>query len=532
MRMRLYILLICVVVIQAQVLTPVHQPDDVPDFGIASGSWGTFQIYRPFGLPGIVMHDHRDLLAFNLANGEPLNLHQGWWYTIEPSSSWDARLHPRLYLPTDSTVSSVEVNYKQSIYGFKDFNLWFHRALSDRVRFGYHSELRLHPRFDSNNPYRHQRHRLQLHYDLDNWENEVEVGMTRLTLPLYVYNSYHPDSSLTFDISQQLERHLYEGRLTLIPLQAPLGIKSFYVDIRSGRWIWDDIPALEWSILGGVKGNLSTGAIALDWDLGRIQMALADSSRAFTLLKMSSSPFVYQNFTMHGGFQLMSPGEFEFSYRLNWQRNALGLFLERRIMLYGPVDFELGGVNIAGVKVHSGIMEAGARFWQEGGSSKEEVSRGLWLTNTLSLPWQMDLAIDYHTLLNERPETFVWDLDRFSWSLDQQLDLFNDALIATLSLWSQHHFQTRPALLRTSDLRFIEDPYTSERSSIPVNRLNYSVELQIRNVTLAYTDLNVLHDFLWKPYVQADWQFEYTPVVNQQPDYTFQYLTLVWRFDG
>lgn len=513
----------------AQVITPVHQPSDLPDFGIHTGALGIFQIHRPYGLQNIQLADARDLISLHLVNGEPLSLHQGWWYGNAPHTPWWERLHEPLSNTEDSTTSLIEVNYKQTIYGFKDFNLYHHRAISDRVFLGMHSEMRKYPRFDMD-PYEQQNHRLQVSYLNASGRTDVELGTIRLTLPLYIYSTDTTGVEY-FDISRKQHRELYSGQINHTFQASSLGISDIYAQLRGGRWTWQDTSHLEWSGLGVLNGFLPVARLRLNYQLGYFEQSLDSLNRSGLLLRMATDTLKLKRLEGKLGLWLLGASHLQTEALLMWRTTPMQIYLSSKALLFDPGlldDYELGSVNELGILLGSRHLQLHAGLW---GATigRQGSTQGYRFRSSVHLPWQIHLQVDYQELLEDESSVFTWDLKRLNWRLNKDLNILKGKALAQLSVWGVHHFQTAQAYLREADLVF--EPIPATRNSDAVHRLNYSISMNIRSLTLALTDLNILHDLLWESYFPSDWEFQYVPVQNQQPDYRFQYLTLIWVFE-
>lgn len=533
---RRFAFLFCIpIFLSAQILLPWDTPTGKPDFGISVGPAVTLNMNRPFGYPGIRFTHFSDLTRLNPVNGEPDRLLRPWWIEGEDDS-------PEVFPSTitaqpDTLGAKVMINYKQGDAEFKNFAFTYQNLLSRETAIGWVSENRRHARFLDVTDFELQDHRLEYQTKSESGTIVVQADYNRLRTPLYVTvfdsvtqaNVLDPTANLNWDrytgvVDARFGRNKNRWQLLLWQQQ--------------GAWEWADSIRNQWSILALARLERNwTSRLRLQASAGYWQQTLG----AWQLRAPLAEVLLTNDGThLSAALGMKSIGSAIFpagNLRLERGLFYLGTRLESILQydLPGQVLHATSvGQGFLGVQDSSFSMEV--MMWEGvGGLPAPWTAAGTpggktagWVVNSgWQLPWQMGLSMGYEELTKGATDYYTFDQRRLSWGIDQNLFLFQNALLASLRLWGTSHFDVRSARFQADTMQ-MRTPFLLR--SEPVHRLNYSIEARISDVIIAFTDRNVLQDPVWQNYLGSDWPVSYSVAANLPPEDRFRYLTVVWYF--
>lgn len=502
---------------------------NVPDFGAVYGTWGQVQLYRPLGVKGIILEDWKDLNQLHPLYGEPYNTdRQGWLPMADTSSLW-MQSHPQLTTPADTSKPALLVNYKQGAYIYKDFNVWYHNSLDSQIRYGWTSKLRSQTRALNFSSYAEQRHRLQLEADLDQQMIRVEAGYEQQVNPLYRFQLDSTGLFWNANDSIKLVSDRWEGEL-LYTNRDSLGSGSeLFFSMQAGDWSWYQNTARSfrslayWSyhfrLTQAFQSELLIGyrTTQLGLDLERkpfFQMGLSRISWGKLHANLGLRYFDTWLPQIEVNYQ---PGALVIKYR------SLQLVTENPLLRSHAADL-VHLVQARFTKEHSNYL-MGA--WT-GSSAGQNVS-GYQLQMEWEFPWDMDLRLGASGV---NVDSTVWLMGnrQVNWQLSQELMLLDHAMRTRFKVWGRHLFKPQSADLDAYS-------YETSNSTVPfghdlLHLINYTIDIQVSSLILAFTDSNVLQDPLWTDMAAVSWDSEYAIIRDQIPELRFRYFSLVWIFDN
>lgn len=528
-------LLLAPVLLISQILLPWDDQSSIPDFGVTVGPGVTLNFSRPFGYPGVRISRFSDLTRLNPVNGEPDRLLNPWWSEANDSSKNIFR--PDVITQPDTTGAKVMINYKQGDAEFKNFAFTYQNPLSRETAVGWVSENRRHVRFLDVIDFEQQDHRLEVVTRTDSNEIRVQANYNRLRTPLYVTVYDSSAQTRVLDPSANLKWDRYTGVIDAKFLRNANQWR-FLLWQQQGYWNWADSSRNQWNILALSRlARQWSPRLLMQVSVGFWQQTLGEWQLRAPLAELFISGQVRQLSTEMGiksiGSSVLPAGN------LQWRLGPtyLGARLEPILQYDLPGEalytttvgqFYLGirdSTYSAEIMTWQGFQGVPAR-WNSSNSPGGKTA-GWSVKSHWELPWQMRLTLGYQVLAEGAADYYTFDQRRLRWGVEQQVFLFNNALLASLRAWGESHFDVRSARLNEGTM-LLGTPFLLR--SEPVHRLNYSIEARISDIIIAYTDRNVLQDTVWQDYLGSDWPASYTVASNLPPEDRFRYLTVVWYF--
>ncbi len=530
------ILLILPLGLAAQILLPRQELSPFPDFGVSISPTAYLTLTRPYGYPGIPLNNWSDLLHLNPVNGQPDRLSRAWW--VERPDTVTALLRsPALTAPADTSAPQIMIDYKQGDAYFNDFSFWYHKSFSRNTFMGFSSENRSHVRFSDVITYDQQDHRFEYFSRGAKSSVRVTAGFNRLRTPFYQLTTDPLTGDQTLSTQSNLHRDRFNGSLDARYSDSKYNGRLILWQ-GAGAWRWADSTRNEWTrLFAATLSRPLTTHVSAHLEAGYWSQALGEwqlkAPLAVGNLHWNSNRFQMDLGVKIFGKTKFPTGKIRFQSRHFFVETAL-----RSVLQYDLLSGTAHGVSV--VLGESGYADTTFSVklstWQGLGGlplpwdSTQTVPgtiRGIAFKSKLELPWLMSLRIGAAKILKGESTYDVYTTQVLNWGLDQHVYLFKRALLATLRLWGVHDFDSRSGIfnLQTQQL---EPPFVIHSKTI--NRLNYSIEAHISDVIIAFTDVNLLQDEVWKPYFGNSWPVSYPVGRNLPPENRFRYLTVVWYF--
>lgn len=511
-----------------------HQPS--PDFGISIGPTAYLNYARPLGYPGVQLHEYSDLTRLNLISGQPDRLLSPWWIGSNHNTR-HTNFGPTVFTEFDTAASHVMINYKQGDSEFKDFAFTYEHALSKSSYLGFVSETRSHVRYIDVTDFDQQDHQIEYFTETKNLSTRVRAGYNRLRTPLYtlIVDPILLTTSLDADANLQWDR--YTGSVESSFSRGKNQYRLVFWQ-QGGEWLWADSLRNQWNTLAlgswdyhlSPRVTVSTSAGYWRQTLGEWQFKVPLTQASFSRLGDYS--------TIEFGVKTMDRivlpnGDAQFNFKKTYIGVSLTPLLQYDLARHKLSATSVGQTKI-GIRDSTFAVEASA--WQGlsglpipgdtlGGTGGTTAGRAV--IASLDLRSQTRLSLGYEKLTKGTNDYYTFDDERLTWRFEQHVAMFNNAMLVSLNVWGSSHFNVRSAVFNpvTFDL---EPPFVSH--SNPIHRVNYSIQARIRDVTIAFTDRNVLQDSVWQQSLGSDWQTSYTVMSNLPQEDRFRYLTVVWYF--
>ncbi|MCF7902067.1 MAG: hypothetical protein K9M19_01445 [Candidatus Marinimicrobia bacterium] len=532
---RIAYLIFVPILLSAQILLPWDVPLSTPDFGATVGPAVTLNFSRPFGYPGVRITHFSDLTRLNPVNGEPDRLLNPWWF--EDSETSQKTLRPDVITQPDTLGAKVMIDYKQGDAAFKNFAFTYQNLLSRETAIGWVSENRRHVRFLDVSDFSQQDHRLEYVTRTKTSNIRIQANYNRLRTPFYTMKFDTLAQTSVLDPSDNLKWDRYTGIIHAEFVQNA-NLWQFVLWQQQGFWQWADSTRNQWNVLALSRFEREwSSRFRVRVGLGYWQQTLGEWRLRAPLTELhfsSEGPHLNIALGMKSvGSSVLPVGN------LQWQQGwfYLGARLESILQYDLPgetLNTASGGQVFLGVRDSNFSVEvmtwqglAGLPpRWNSTGVTGGETA-GWAMKSNWNLPWQMRLRLGYEELTEGSADYYTFDQRRLLWGMDQNVFLFNNALLASLRLWGTSHFDVRSARFYEETMH-LGTPFLLR--SEPVHRLNYSIEARISDVIIAFTDRNVLQDPVWQDYLGSDWPATYTVAANLPPEDRFRYLTVVWYF--
>ncbi len=511
---------------KSQTRLPTFPGDSIPDFGTTAGDWASLRWDRPYGLQGIISDGQIRLLEIDPVTGDRDFLLRPWWGPEALVSRRFPLDDPLYYDRADSTYPTLLVTARQGLQEFKALQLWLHQRLTDHLAFGWSSETRSQFRYALGN-YDQQIHHLHLLYSYPTWELVTRLDISKLTLPLFLFR---PDSlgGQQLDLDSQVAHELTGGRVAIHPRQGWTGIREISLGHRNGWRDWEGVVRPAWSLETRAEGRISvregsTLSWMVDWTAEELDSLKRNTSLVqFTLPEFSRGKLdgLVKILGVNGRWLPVGTlSRTGVKATVSLQRKAL-LHSEKTLGNYTPV-----AVNILQTGVINGTLQPQLEIWQ--GGQGEGRSSG-YRVGIATHPWPAGMFRIHYQRLTTIPVDFVWDRDRITWQFQTPFTLFRGRMTVDLDAWGSHHRGLERGILRDQDLRLT--PSGFQRGTAWLHRLNYAVQVRVRTVTLAFTDVNMLQDAFWKQVFGSAYATSYEPILNLPDEIRFQYFTLTWEF--
>lgn len=532
---RIAYLILVPILLSAQIILPWDIPSSTPDFGVTVGPAVTLNFSRPFGYPGVRLTHFSDLTRLNPVNGEPDRLLNPWWFEVSDSSQ--KLLRPHVITQPDTLGAKVMIDYKQGDAAFKNFAFTYQNLLSRETAIGWVSENRRHVRFLDVSDFAQQDHRLEYVTLTETSNIRIQANYNRLRTPLYEMMFDTLTQTNVLDPASNLKWDRYTGIIDAEFVQNA-NLWQFVLWQQQGFWQWADSTRNQWSVL-------ALSRLEREWSSRfRVRVGLGYWQQALGEWRLRA-PLTELHFSSEGthlsaalGMKSMASTVLPVG-NLQWRQGWF--YLGTRLESILQYDLPGEALNTASVgQVFLGVRDsnfsAEVMTWQglaglpSRGNSTGAIggeTAGWAVKSHWTLPWQMRLKLGYAELTEGPTDYYTFDERRLLWSMDQNVFLFNHALLASLRLWGTSHFDVRSARFYGETMH-LGTPYL--RRSEPVHRVNYSIEARISDVIIAFTDRNVLQDPVWQDYLGSDWPAAYTVAGNLPPEDRFRYLTVVWYF--
>lgn len=519
-----------------QTILPWDVQQSVPDFGMTIGPTAYLNYARPFGYPGVIIQDFSDLTQLNLVSGQPDRLLSPWWIDSDNEMTPNA-FGPGVLSEVDTTASHEMINYKQGDSEFKDFALTYTHALSKQTAIGLVSETRSHVRYIDVIDFDQQNHQLEYFTETEDHNIRVRAGYNRLRTPLYTLETDPILLTTMLDASANLKWDRYSGS---VEANFYRGKNRFGLVLwqQGGEWYWADSLRNQWNTLAmgrwdhdfSARTKLSAGGGYWRQTLGEWQFKVP--------LTQVSLVWIGDHSKVEVGAKTINKTILPSAdTQLGFKKMVLGASLVP-LLQYDLLRHALSAASVGQTKigVRDSTFGVEASIWQGLGgvpvrsdSLRHQGGKtaGWAVNSTLEFSWQMRLKVGYEKLTKGTNDYYTYDDGRLTWRLEQHVAFFNNAMLASLHLWGSSHFNVRSGVFNplTFDL---EPPFVGHSS--PIHQLNYSIQARISEVTIAFTDRNVLQDAVWQPYMGSDWQTSYAVASNLPREDRFRYLTVVWYF--
>jgi hypothetical protein len=163
------------------------------------------------------------------------------------------------------------------------------------------------------------------------------------------------------------------------------------------------------------------------------------------------------------------------------------------------------------------------------GAINGQETNGYELWGRWRLPWEMDLGLSFAGV-DADSATWLMTSQQIEWEVKQSLLLLDGALLAGFKMWGRHLLDPIPGSL---DIQTYTPLRTQGQNSLTnLNILNYTIDVQVDALILAFTDSNMLQDTFWTQNPGLNWDPEYAIMSNQIPEYRFRYFSLIWVFQN
>ncbi|MCF7823808.1 MAG: hypothetical protein K9N35_06500 [Candidatus Marinimicrobia bacterium] len=508
---------------------PARYQNDVPDFGAVPGTWGNLQIYRPFGLRGIILENWQDLACLNPISGEILNTDKQGWLSGETDGTLWNQFHPALTAPADTTAPSVMVNYKQGEADFTDFTVWYHNSLGKWTRYGWTTKLRSHQRYLYVTPYDEQRHRIQIESELETSFLRLELGYNHQINPLYLFEVDTVNQTYTYNDDLQLNSDRWNGNIHWTSKDSSKG-NELFASVQTGIWNWEVGKRQSLNILGYWSRRFDLlGWSGLNVKIGGMSKQLGGNKSELHYLELSMPRIEWEHFKLDLGIRNLG-----FS---NWLPLVDAQFSS------GPLMINYETKNLVFDRVWNPVFSTSTIHHLQGHLTFEALSftLGAWQSDQandlrsgyhaqaqMELPWMMDIKVGASK--TNDPGDWVWFERQINWQLTQEILLFDKALFGRVKLWGNHLIDVNPGILDPENMTIIKSASTG---SVDITHLlNLTVSGQVSALILAYTDSNLLQDPLWSQYLDVPWSSDYLIFENQQAEKRFRYFSVIWIFDN
>lgn len=528
--------------LKAQILLPTLESPSVPEFGLSIGDWGQWGINRPYGLNAYTISSFKDLMLLDPIQGQPMNLHRQWRpHETTGQGLWDLH-YGAVAVPGDSTLPTLWASARQGYQELRALNVWVHKALSENLTLGIQSEKRSQNRFYLDD-YDHQLHQLEFIHSYENASVTAGVEFEEVDIPLFLYV---PDSTgvLTLDLDRHVAHELGGGYFDLKLSDPILSLQEVFWQMRTGKRLYEQVQQQEWSRLFLVSGETNPfGSTHLRWSYGDLMQRLDSLSRRTPMLRIEARINPVDWIKVNGGIVALNGLSAVGDLELN--RDAWVLSLSRKVALHDPgqlADIQVGSLSLAtfGLKHENASIHISGWTGSYGSEppffrvdpqvTPASVVSGYRMQSALDLKSGTGLNLGYQQLL-KIPDTFVWDERRITWGINQRLRLFKSSMEVDAVLWGSHHNGLADGYFIETRQRIIDAG--TGRSAEWVHRVNYSLTVQVRTVTFAFTDVNMFQDPLWSDlFNDPDLRVNYRPVLNLLPENRFQYFTLIWEFQN
>ncbi len=499
-----------------------------PDFGAVSGTWGHLQYYRPFGVNGIVVNDWRDLTSVSPLTGEPFNTDRQGWIPHDPKASLWQQMHPFLTAPADTSAPSTLVNYRQGDGIFKDFTLWYHNSLDKETRYGWTSKLRSHPRVLDATVYDEQRHRFQANTVTGGNYLGIEAGYDQKINPLYMLAQ---DSLFAwyFNDDPQIHTNRWDGNIEWNNLDSNSQGTEVFAWVQGGVWKWSggESRSLSQMVYASHRFNLfKMGPAGIK--MGYLSKQFGRKKRASHFSEFSFPEWSGKSHSLKVGFRTIGRSHFVPIVNAIYGVGPLSIQFETHQLMEERIwDSKISNTLIE--KWSAGLNFNSVNFmlntWR--GSDEEMLISGYAGEGRVRFPWQMSAM--FGGAIMEMTHDWIFSKQYINWEVNQEVNLFKDALHGVLKVWGKHWVDTQPGLLNSETFQTTYSGYQGEDR---VHLLNYTISGQVSTVMVSFTDQNILQDDLWSQYGSTSWNAQYSIMANQTPNSRFRYLSIIWTFDN
>ncbi len=500
----------------------------LPDFGVPGGDLVYSHGMRPLGHKGLLLTSWEQLFELAPLSGAIRLERESWAGRNNPNGLYNLAVIDF----RDSTVTTVVANYKQGDFAFKNFSFQLHRQARKGLWIGWRSENRFYQPYLAIAQLAEQDHRLEVVYATED-TTALTFRYGKRGRPLLVISD--ESSSSPFVPGMNQDEEYWEGYLDW---RRKLGTGS-QIRLQLGEqegWISDGFTG-EWGHAARLArftyrhsptGPLGKGA---QLSVGYWQEQVDSTTMAIPWLE---GQFVFKprgswqakgGLTVYRSKTTRAAPKAEFLYNVKrwlFELRLLNLVEKRLIPAYGysgaKERFYLRTIPLLRWNYrYSRASVAGGLFGSPPGYFLETRWGGT-TSSFMALRYSRYFSAD--SILS--PST-----ERLRWEMSLPFSLFKGHLKGRWRTWG------------TYDPRFVVGYYNSENRSLewysttPTQnlwRLNWSIEVNIRTVTLAYVDLKVLQDETWNSYLTPPWKANYMIAENLTPVERFRYLTIIWEF--